>query len=98
MHNIGVRAIETGYGKKSPGGKIFIGRRKIFADPRAIIATRHIHHILHMYNMIGEALVLSTHKTLFIPSATAKNSASLSQVPLSSQKASECKNQSCNNK
>ena len=83
MHTIGmIHAIKANYEKISPGGKLYIGRRKMFADPRAIIATGNIHHILHMYNLFEEAVVISPHKALFIPCATAKEfNAALSSSP-----------------
>ena len=83
MHTIGmIHAIKAKCEQISPGGQFYIGRRKMFADPRAIIATGNIHHIIHMYNLFEEAVVISPHKALFIPCATVKDfNSALSSSP-----------------
>ena len=71
-----VQAIKSCYSKRNPrdcNKLTLIGRRSIFADPRAIRATGNIHHVAYLSNLIEEAVVVSPHKALFMRSTTAKD-------------------------
>ena len=51
---------------------MFIGRRGLFSDEGAIIAHGNITHFLQLKHLVAEAVVISPHRALFIPFASAK--------------------------